>query len=84
MSNFDLIYENIKKWHEKIPNVLCISVFVFDDGEARVRIDWHGGLAYTYIATKEMMNQTWTLDAFGDMILSEAERQYRLYEVGEE
>ena len=81
MSGLDLIYENMKSWQEKFPNLKCLSIFLFED-QMRVRIDWHDA-QYTYVIPQTALNEQ-DLDKFGEMILSEAERQYRILTVGEE
>lgn len=82
-SGLDLVYENMKSWQDRFPNLRCISLFLFEN-EMRVRIDWMNDIHYVYIIPQIALDTHNNLDAFGNMILSEAERQYRVHEVGEE
>ena len=82
MSCLDLVYENMKNWRDNFPGINCVSVFLFED-QLRVRIDWLDGMSYTYVIPKLAL-EIQELDIFGDMILSEAEKAYKIHTVGEE
>ena len=84
MSNLDIFYETLREWRDRFPNVHCISVFLFDDGELRIRVDWKNNYHAVYVITEQNINNSYGMEEIGEHILSEMERQYMLWEVGEE
>jgi hypothetical protein len=89
MTNLDMLYETLREWRDRFPNILCISLFLFDDGEFRIRVDWkitsiHPAPSVTYSISEEEINSAYGLEEIGERILNEMERQYMLWEVGEE
>jgi hypothetical protein len=82
MSGLDLIYENMKSWQDRLPNLECISIFL-SSNYMIFTLQWYEGFRYVYQAPIEMIEQA-DLDAFGDMILSEAEKAYKIATIGEE
>ena len=83
MSGLDLIYENMQVWMDKLPNIESIRFMLIAEG-MQIRISWFDDMMYTYTIPKSLLDAATSLDAFGDMILSEAERAYKLHTVGEE
>jgi hypothetical protein len=84
MTNLDVLYETLREWRNRFPNILCISVSLFDDGNLYIRIDWKNAFHSTYAATETEINSAYGLEYLGERILNEMERQYKLMEVGEE
>lgn len=82
VSNLDSVYRTMQKWMESMPNVESVAVILVAEG-MRMQITWLDKVAYTYLIPKSAL-ETESLDVFGDMIFSEAERQYKLFTVGEE
>ena len=84
MTNLDILYETLREWRDRFPNVHCISVSLFDNGELRIRVDWKNNYHSIYVVTEQYINSSYGMDSMGERILNEIERQYMLWEVGEE
>lgn len=84
MTNLDVLYETLREWKNRFPNILCISVYLFDDGELRIRVDWKDKIHSVYILSEQDINNSYGLDKVGENILNEMERQYKIATVGEE
>jgi hypothetical protein len=79
----DLVYDNMKEWRDRFPGIKCVSAFLFKD-EMRIRIDWEGDVTYTYVIPQTAIDLHNNLEAFGEMIFSEAEKAYKIHTIGEE
>jgi hypothetical protein len=84
MSNLDIFYDTLREWRDRFPNILCVSISLFDDGEFRIHVDWKDDLHSVYVLSEQDINSTYSIDQLGENILREMERQYRIATVGEE
>lgn len=82
-SGLDLIYENMKGWYDYFPNLDYVSVVLSPDN-VKIMICWKDNLKYTYTITRQALEQQVDISTFGDMIIYEAEKEYKIATVGEE
>jgi hypothetical protein len=84
VTNLDMLYETLREWRDRFPNIECITVSLFHDGYLFIHVNWKNDLHSVYELTEQEINSAYGLDAIGECILNEMERQYMLWEVGEE
>jgi len=84
VTNLDVLYETLREWRDRFPNIECITVSLFDGGNLHIRVDWKNDFHSMYIIPERDINSAYGLEYLGERILNEMERQYMLWEVGEE
>jgi hypothetical protein len=80
------LYNILKEWYNKFPNINSISIILFDD-EMRLRIDWKGEYEHASYTQRFTLQQLEDMQWFTDIdkyLIEEIENLYKQWEVGEE